>query len=200
MVPTPASRIASSRFSVPTVLFRKYLPGSRHRLADQRVGGEVDDAIESVRGEDLGEPPAIGQAAALERSPLDRPVVSLAHVVEHDGLMPRGGEQLRRMTPDVSGSAGHENPHQLLPTRSSEVGGRRSAGVSLGAAAKRLTSDRDEWPRCARPRESSLRTRTPRGRSLRRSGRAMPRTTSRAPACASTATVPPLPPPVIFAP
>jgi hypothetical protein len=70
--------MASSRLSVPTEI-----PGRvGHRLANERAGREVDDAVDLVTSEHFREAPAIGEAAALERSPLHRPFVALAHVVE----------------------------------------------------------------------------------------------------------------------
>ena len=96
---------------MPTVLFRKYFAGLRHRLADERVRREVHDRVDLRRANTSASRAGSDKAPALERPPLHRPFVSLAQVVEDDGFVSRCGEELRGVAADVSGATGYENAH-----------------------------------------------------------------------------------------
>ena len=74
-----------------------------HGLADERIRREVHDRVDLPRCEDLRQPSRIGQISALEWPPLDRPLMTLAQVVENHGLVPRRGEVFCRVAADVSG-------------------------------------------------------------------------------------------------
>ena len=110
--PTPAARIASSSVSVPTVLLWKYFDGFGHRLADERVGGEVHDGVDAVAREHIAQAIRVDQRAPFERPPLDGPLMALREVVEDDRLMTASGEELCGVAADVSGAARHENVHE----------------------------------------------------------------------------------------
>ena len=174
---TPASRIASSRFSVPTVLFRKYFVGLLIDSPTSALAAKCMTASIAMAREDLARA-APGRTGCRARgSPFHGPVVALAHVVEDDGHVSRCREQLRGVAADVAGAAGHENAHGLVIIESDLAdangrGARRRAVEDVHVHARFRPSTRARWRR----------TRSP------------------APLSPRMATVPPLPPPVIFAP
>ena len=89
---------------------RPVLGRVRHRLADQRLGGEVQHRLDAV-GQHLGG--AVAQRALDERGAgRHRVGVPGGQVVEHGDLVP-GRDQLRGDdAADVSGTAGDEHSHE----------------------------------------------------------------------------------------
>ena len=139
-----------------------------HRLANERVGGEVDHALDRVPPEHVREAFRIGEAAALERSPLHRPVVPLAQVVED---RPAGGPRqrgaLRCGCRCIRRRRSQESSSLLLRVGSSPP----PAARHLGASSGRVESNR---PDARRARGAALEHVARRGRSLRRTAARCP--------------------------
>src|SRR5262245_24232825 len=153
----------------------KVLRRVAHRLADEGIRREMNHGVDWMARKHLAQANGIPQAAALDRSPFHRPVVALTQVVEHDWRMSGCGEELRRVTADVAGAAGHEYAH----------------GFDYGVSCR--------TPTAAAPGEEPSKTWTSRPVSAEYT-RAISLTRSPERRSPRIATVPPLPPPVILAP
>jgi hypothetical protein len=82
-----------------------------HGLAHLDAGRELDDGRDGVRLEDGVDGRRIGQVALDERAPAQRPAVARRHVVEHDGLEPRGRDVLGRLAADEAGAPDDQDRH-----------------------------------------------------------------------------------------
>ena len=109
---TPCSTALSSRFSPLMTLFADVEKRLLHRLADQRVRGEVHDgiracAVPAPRRPRRGRPGRPGQTPPSD----GLPAVALVQVVEDDDLLAGLDQLFDDDAADVAGAAGDENFH-----------------------------------------------------------------------------------------
>ncbi len=89
----------------------KILARMDDRLADVRVRREMNDRRDFVLLDHAIDERAVSEVAFLERAPLDRPLVSVHEVVEHDRLEPRPGHQFGGVTSDVTRAPSDQDRH-----------------------------------------------------------------------------------------
>ena len=103
---------------------RPVLGRIRHRLANQRVRGEVEDGLDVAFGQHAGG--LVTDRGADERRVVRyRVLVAGGQVVEHRHVMP-GREQVHGdYAADIPGAAGNQEPHPVaLPSASPVFPGR----------------------------------------------------------------------------
>ena len=111
----PCLRIASSSRSEVTTLPSQYFAGSCHGLADQRLGREVQHAVEAF-GQQRARPPR--RRRPRRTAPSGDGVGVPGGQVVDDGDLVAGLDQPRGAhASDIAGSAGHDQLQRVLASR-----------------------------------------------------------------------------------
>jgi hypothetical protein len=91
---------------VIAVVLERVLDG----LADECVGGEMEDGLGLVLGKDALDECSITHLSFYKSDAIQRQGLGMAkdEIIKHDDLFPGGEKMLNRMGADVAGTAGYE--------------------------------------------------------------------------------------------
>jgi hypothetical protein len=88
------------------IIFKRVFDG----LADECVGGEMEDGLGLVLGKDALDECSITHLSFDKGDAIQRQGLGMAkdEIIKHDDLFPGGEKMLNRMGADVAGTAGYE--------------------------------------------------------------------------------------------